>query len=176
MKCLIIDGTGREGGLCDHLSGIISECIRDDDGSCEHVAYHNVRPEMCTGCGACRGGECRILDGFTMALDVFDRYDLVVFVSPIRFSGLSSQMKVFVDRMNPMWYHHENVHAKSCAILVGGSKNPKFSNAESELKALSKGCGMEFQDVLELSGSDVAVEGAYDAQVLSFLEGIRARM
>lgn len=172
LSCLVLNGTGRKGGLCDHFGRLVCERIWSEGGICEEATFHKCDIGICTGCGACRNGECPILDGYGITLDVMDQRDLVVFISPIRFSGLSSQIKVMIDRLNRLWYNHDGVHAKSCAILVGGSSEPKFSNAESELRAVSKGCGFEWSGVLELSGSDDAPEGAYDEQVLAFIEGV----
>ena len=172
-NCWIIDGSARDDGNCRHLRELLSKQLRDDNWYVEDIGVSDlVEPEFCSGCGRCRDGDCRITDGFSFIFDLKSRIDLVILLSPIHFSGLSAQAKYFVDRLNPLWYRHEDVHARFCAILIGGSPEPRFSNAESELKAVSKGCGFEWSGVLELSDSDRKAVGDYDGQALEFVRRV----
>ena len=176
MKAMIVDGSGHEGGHCDAVcrvmrsilseSGWESSLIRMGDGSGSH----------CRGCASCRdSGRCVFDDSISDVLGGMADTDLLVFVSPVRFSGPSSQTKLLMDRMNPLWYDHEGAPKRICAVLVGGSDDPKFSNAESEIRALALGIGSEWIGCLGISGTDRRDIEDTSSEAMPFIRDVIAR-
>ena len=176
MRAMMVDGSGHEGGHCDaacHVmrsilseSGWESSVLRIGDGSGSH----------CRGCASCRdSGGCVFDDGISAAIREMADTDLLIFISPIRFSGVSSQTKLLMDRMNPFWYSHEGAPKRVCAVLIGGSDDPKFSNAESEIRALALGIGSEWMGCLEISGTDGRDVEDTSSEAMPFIRDVIAR-
>lgn len=84
---------------------------------------------LCRGCGRCRDSGCPIDDPLSPVVADVARADAVVFASPVRFNGLSSQMKALADRLNMYWYGKVPGGRKAYGILVGGSPEPEFRHA-----------------------------------------------
>ncbi len=166
MRCLLVDGSGHAGGHTDAMcsaavsflesKGWEADVVRlPTDGTMLH-AYDGCPP---------------IEDDFLApVLRDIGSYDLMILASPIFFSGPSSMMKTFIDRMNPFWNSGKPYPKKVCAMLCGGAEEPKFSNAESEMKAMAKGCGAEWAGILEICGTDSKDSAESSSKVPEFLE------
>ena len=60
--------------------------------------------EFCKGCLACQQtGNCVIKDDVQEIMDEVLNADVVVWATPIYYYEMSGQMKVLIDRMNPMF-------------------------------------------------------------------------
>jgi multimeric flavodoxin WrbA len=67
------------------------------------VRSHNIRG--CSGCYNCFSktpGKCSQKDDMREILEKINLADLIVFVSPLYFFSISSQLKAFIDRMLPL--------------------------------------------------------------------------
>ena len=155
MRCVVIDGSGHPGG---HTAACCDAMVRSLAGRGWDMALRSVpvgSSSHCNGCGKCSAsGRCVFEDGISALLDEIGGCDLLIIASPIRFSGLSSQVKMLVDRMNPLWHKPSNVPRNMAWVLVGGADDPKFSNAESELTALALGIGSKPVGSVDISGTD----------------------
>ncbi len=155
MKCAIVDGSGHPGGHTGMACIRMYKVFESAGWEVEYLTVPAATSSHCNGCGSCSvTGECIIRDPISDLVGKIRSADVVVFASPIRFSGLSSQMKMLVDRMNPLWHAKQKVPRWVCWVLCGGSQEPRFSNARSELTALTLGIGSECGGYLEISGTD----------------------
>ena len=100
--------------------------------------------------------------------------DLLVFSSPIYFNGCSSIMKRFIDRLNPYWGSDRRHPRYCCGLLDGGSPEPEFSHARSEMVSASNTVGMEWLGELCIGGTDR--NGIDEGRVRAFAKDILSRI
>ena len=176
MKAMTIDGSGHEGGHCGTVCNVIRSILSESGWESSAIFICNSSGKHCQGCASCRdSGRCVFDDAISFAIREMADTDLLVFISPIRFSGMSSQTKLLMDRMNPLWYHHEGSPKRVCAVLIGGSEDPKFSNAESEIRALALGIGSEWMGCMEISGTDNRDTEDTSFEAMPFIRDVIAR-
>lgn len=117
MKIIIVVASARKGS-----SMYVAEQLK------EILAYENVevvqlsdyKIEYCTGCLECdETHKCNIDDGMTELLEEIKVSDLMVFITPARYSLLSGDAKVFIDRLNPTAVSGDIEDKKFIAVAVG---------------------------------------------------------
>ena len=99
MKTLIIVASARKGS-----SFYIGEQIKNNVNK-ENVKLLQLSDYMisyCTGCLECdETHRCNIHDGMDIILKEVLMAETLVFITPVRYSLLSGDGKVFIDRLNP---------------------------------------------------------------------------
>lgn len=123
MKILTIVGSevnSNSNYIADH---IINECqIKHPDVKIEKIVLSTVSMEFCTGCLTCdETGKCNIEDDVTNIVDKIDTYNGYIFISPVRWSLLSGNMKTFIDRLNPLATSRKLCEKKAVTIVIGQS-------------------------------------------------------
>lgn len=169
MKCLVINGSGRENGNTFQMCQTLIAEMKHRNVDIEKFSPGN-EISHCTGCGLCVSGTCPLVDTLTPVIKSLPDYDLILFASPIRFSGLSSQIKTVIDRMNPIWHSKYGGPRSICAVLIGGSDAPNFRNAISELRSVAIGTGAKWLGALEISDTDCIPVGIHGKEVTEFIE------
>jgi NAD(P)H-dependent FMN reductase len=105
MNILAIVGSPRKGGntdtLVDHvIQGAKSQRQRM---SVKKIYVNDLRLEPCRGDVSCRKtGKCVISDDMTRVLEMIEQADGLILGSPLYRGYLSGQMKVLMDRTNPL--------------------------------------------------------------------------
>ncbi|HRU04500.1 MAG TPA: flavodoxin family protein [Candidatus Brocadiia bacterium] len=94
----------------------------------------SIRP--CQNCGACeKTGRCVLPeDGMKAIYEALDQADFFVAATPIYFATISAQMKLMMDRCQPLWArkyllkqpHPRAASRKGLALGVGGFKHRNF--------------------------------------------------
>lgn len=70
----------------------------------EFITLRDKQIGFCKGCLACQQtGNCVIKDDVTGIMDKVIDCDIVVWATPIYYYEMSGQMKVLIDRLNPMF-------------------------------------------------------------------------
>lgn len=146
-KALIIIGSARKGSsFCigeyagDYLSqkGIIVEKIQ----------LSNYKIEYCDGCLTCdETGVCHKKDDVENLLEKVKTADGIVFISPTRWSLLSGDMKVFMDRWNPLAGRGVFDGKKSLVVTVGQTNREESESIGKSLESLkffSEDAGFDF--------------------------------
>ena len=100
----------------------------------EFITLRGKHLGFCKGCLACQQtGNCVIKDDVTEIMDKVIDADIVVWATPIYYYEMSGQMKVLIDRLNPMFpkdYKFRDVY------LLATAAEPEdyaFEKAESGL-------------------------------------------
>lgn len=128
MEVLILVGS-RVGGYTDSLCHRLVDALPTEF----HTNLINVTSldiNHCTGCESCRTTEgCVFHDDMDMILDAFFSADIVVFASPVRFNGPSSQIKTVLDRFQSVWNNpgplsHRRV--RMCLAMTSGTVEPNI--------------------------------------------------
>lgn len=93
---------------------------------CELIRVSELDIKPCTHCDHCRSaGECIFSDDMLKIYQHMKEADAIVFASPIYFMGLSSQLKVLVDRCQMFWGFRDN-NKKSLIELASGNRKGIF--------------------------------------------------
>lgn len=98
MRVIVFDGLEKESRMANALKDMIRK--RSKDFSDFKLKEMNIVP--CRSCGACgfkTPGKCIFDDDMPKILKAFAPSSMVVFITPIRFGGYSSQLKKAVDRL-----------------------------------------------------------------------------
>ncbi|MGN0403267.1 MAG: flavodoxin family protein [Acetatifactor sp.] len=70
----------------------------------EFITLKDKQIDFCKGCLVCQQtGNCVIKDDVTKIMDKVIDADIVVWATPIYYYEMSGQMKVLIDRLNPMF-------------------------------------------------------------------------
>jgi len=167
MSNLILVGSARKGNSL-FLANCIAGAITGED--VEVVRLSDYEINYCTGCLECdETHECYIKDGMEVLLAKVKAADTLIMVSPVRYSLLSGDCKVFIDRLNPTAVSEEIVGKKFIAVVVGQSEEG------TEDHSIEKGL-QSLVDFAENAGLDVlggyAVYNCYAENSAAEQEGI----
>ncbi len=101
----------------------------------ELVLLREKRIEFCNGCLSCNStGECVIRDDMQIIYPELESADLIIFGSPNYFSNVSGTMKVFIDRLLPLYYKNKLKDKKAIAVVIGGTNKP--GTIEKSIRAM----------------------------------------
>lgn len=104
MIVLGIYGSPRKGGNTDKLLDKVLEGARSRGAATNAVYARDLKASGCLECGGCdKTGICVVKDGMQDVYPLMSEADAVVLASPVFFYGLTSQIKVIVDRSQAMW-------------------------------------------------------------------------
>ena len=99
MKILLVQGSPHKKGS----SNMLAEQFMEGAKAAGHTvsvfdaAHANLHP--CNGCEACgMAGDCVLHDDMEKARQSVLSSDMLVFVTPIYYFGMSAQLKMFIDR------------------------------------------------------------------------------
>ena len=105
-KVLIICGSPRKEGNSDLLAAQFARGAEESGHQVETVYLRNLNINYCIGCLACqRTGRCFQQDDANSLLPKMMEADVICFSCPVYYYSVSGQMKVFLDRMNPLYGH-----------------------------------------------------------------------
>ena len=103
-KVLIIAGSPRKDGNSDLLARQFAKGAAESGNAVETVYLREKKINYCQGCLVClKKGECFQKDDANSLLPKMMEADVVCFSCPVYYYSVCGQMKVFLDRMNPLY-------------------------------------------------------------------------
>lgn len=101
MKIVAVLGSPRQNGNSTYIARRFLETAQRLGAETQSFALNVLSYRGCQACRACKKTSevCILNDDLTEVLDVVREADVIVFASPVYFSDLSGQMKLFLDRM-----------------------------------------------------------------------------
>ena len=170
MKRLIISGSprarGRSAGVAEAVRFAFEESCADDD--VQLVSLADVRISPCTGCETCADTlgrnelYCIISDDMLRVREMLNACDQLTVVSPVYFAGAPSQLKAFLDRLQPYFYANWRAKPKRPARLyvVGEGGDPHgFGPLVGEARSALAVAGFALESVHDWVGL-VSADGA----------------
>lgn len=171
MKRLIISGSprarGRSAGVAEAVRFAFEDACADDD--VRLVSLADVRISPCTGCESCANNRgrrnelyCIISDDMLRVRSLLNACDELVLVSPVYFAGAPSQLKAFLDRLQPYFYANWRAKPKRPASLyvVGEGGDPHgFGPLVGEVRSALAVAGFALESVHDWVGL-VSADGA----------------
>lgn len=102
MKVAVITGSHHKNGTSALLADKFIEGVKDSEHEVFRfdAAFENVKP--CMACEYCSGhnGECVQKDSMNVLSNRLVDTDMIVFVTPLYYYGMSAQIKAVVDRFH----------------------------------------------------------------------------
>ncbi len=132
MKIVAISGSRRHG----NSFAMVEAACRALKGRCSltRVDLGNVDCRPCDGCLRCdKTGACRLKDDMQKILPKIAEADGFIIATPARWSLLSGELKVFLDRLNPLAMR-ELLKGKKAIIFAAGQS----SKAQGESVRLAR--------------------------------------
>lgn len=156
LKFIAFSGSPRKKGNSETLLAAIARGIELEGGSVELIRICDLHIGPCVGCGGCDKTGCCVIDD-----DMQNIYEKVVsarniiLASPIYFYALSSQMKMFIDRMQALWAKKQ--------LLIAQGKWQIVSDKKGYFISVAATSGPKIFD-----GSKMCVQYAYDAMGFNY--------
>lgn len=149
-KVLVVVGSARQGNSLFAANQIERIISKNGKVNCEMLQLSKNKIEYCDGCLHCdTTGICHKKDDMASILEKLKRADGVVFISPTRWSLLSGDLKVFIDRLNPTAGKGFYSNKKSFLIAVGQTNcndSVSIARALESLKFFSDDAGFTLAD------------------------------
>lgn len=178
MNVLILSGGSPNGSTskqCDAFESALPE-----DWNCIVMDILSMKVSHCIGCNACARGSCIHDDDFSAIANRFDDADVIVFATPIRFSGPSSIIKTVLDRFQALWNGSLRIERRRRFMTYmanGGSSNPDPKPCRSIFRSFCLSFGGEWIDEHVYAGTDESTDGLEDGamgfahQIAEYVEG-----
>lgn len=154
---LIIVGSRREGNS-KMLADLVKEALDKERIHSTIITPGNQLIHICTGCMDCdKSGVCDFTDDMKENIEKIKRENILMFITPTRWNLLSGDLKIFIDRLNPL-YSTYGLKGKKGIIVSIGSKGKEVYSTESStssLRSFFESAGIEcvltkdFNDCLE---------------------------
>ena len=151
---IVISSTPRVGGNSEILANEFAKGARDAGHNVEIVNVRDYNFKYCTGCYACHKTEkCVFNDGMNEIHEKLLNANVIVFATPVYYYSMSGQLKVFIDRLTPIY---EKVRAD--IYLIASQWDPDKSMMDATFEAI-RGCTRDcFENCTEkgvLYGADL---------------------
>jgi multimeric flavodoxin WrbA len=131
------------------------------------VRLNDLDMRGCQECDRCfDDGECVLDDDMQRIYRLIEEADIIILASPIFFSGLTSQVKMVIDRCQCIWARKyrlgrplgDTKRRVGGFLSVGGRKRSDFSNAISVVKVFFINLDIDYMG--EVTGSRIDEKGA----------------
>ena len=110
MKVLVISTSLRPGSFSERLATSFTEGARDAGHEVEFVSLKGKPLRFCTGCVRCQTTKrCMLSDSAPAIIEKIRLCDAVVWATPVYYYSMSGQMKVLIDRSNPLYVSEYNL-------------------------------------------------------------------
>ncbi len=143
-KVTIIIGSRRDGNS-SKLAKIMKEKFQKERIISNIITPGNQKIYLCTGCMDCdQNGKCDFKDDMEDNINKILESETLIFITPTRWNLLSGDLKIFMDRLNPLYTPIKLKDKKMISIVIGGKKKEEYST-EAALTSLN-----DFADSAEM--------------------------
>ena len=145
MKIIVLEGSPNKNGSSNLLADCFKQGAEEAGHSVEVVdtAHANIHP--CIGCIHCGyEGPCVQEDDVEMIREKILSADMLVFVTPLYYYGMSAQLKTMIDRFCAFNSSLQRKHMKSALLTVAwNSDDWTFEALEAHYKTLVRYLNLE---------------------------------
>lgn len=135
-KVSIIVGSRRDGNS-SKLAKIMKEKFQKERIISNIITPGNQKIYLCTGCMDCdENGKCDFKDDMEDNINKILESEALIFIAPARWNLLSGDLKIFMDRLNPLYTPKKLKDKKMISIVIGGKKKEEYST-EAALTSLN---------------------------------------
>lgn len=144
-KVLIVVGSRREGNSY-HLAKKIKNGLKRYRIPAYTIVPGNQKIYLCTGCMDCdRNGVCDFTDDMKDNIEKVLDCDTIIFITPTRWNLLSGDIKIFMDRLNPLYASNKLKNKNFIGISIAAEDKDTYSSNEAvkSLTNFSEKAGMK---------------------------------
>ena len=133
---IIIVGSRHDGNSLK-LANIVKNTLDKERIHCEILVPGNQKIHICTGCMDCdKDGKCDFTDDMENNINKIKNDNTLMFITPTRWNLLSGDLKIFMDRLNPMYTRKELKGKKMIAVSIG-CKDESLYSVDASLTSLN---------------------------------------
>lgn len=124
MRVAIVWSSPNTDGLTASAKNSIIEGLKNQNVEIDEIHINRKKINHCAACGngwgSCRAeGKCALLDDFAGIYQQLADADGIVFVSAVYYSGMTEQLKAFIDRMRRCdAVHNHYLEGKRCILVA----------------------------------------------------------
>lgn len=156
MKIIVLEGSPNKKGSSNMLAEQFVRGATETGHSVQVINAAHVNIHPCTGCIRCGyEGPCVQKDDVVEIRQEILDADMMVFVTPLYYYGMSSQLKMLIDRFCAFNSSIQSKHMKSALLSVAWNDDTwtfealeahyhtlvRYLNLEDQGMVLGKGCG-----------------------------------
>lgn len=131
-KVVIVSSSPRKAGNSNLLCEEFKKGALESGNEVEFIRLAERKIGYCNGCYACSGsGKCFQKDDMNEIAEKVVNADVIVFATPVYFYSMSGQLKVFIDRLVPIY---TKIRADIYIFVTAWDSNSK--NLESTVEAI----------------------------------------
>ena len=140
MKIVVLEGSPNKNGSSNMLAEGFIRGVKEAGHSVKIVDAAHAKIHPCTGCIHCGyEGPCSQTDDMNEIRRTILDSDMMVFVTPLYYYGMSAQLKTLIDRFCAFNSSIQRKHMKSALLTVAwNSDNWTFDALEAHYKTLVK--------------------------------------
>ncbi len=138
MKILVLKGSPNINGSSNMLADNFIKGAEEAGHVVEEIDAAHADIVPCTGCVSCGyEGPCILSDDMDIFREKILEADMLVFVTPLYYYGMSAQLKILIDRFCSANSSIQSKHFKSALITVAyNSSNWTFDALETHYDTL----------------------------------------
>lgn len=148
MKILLLNGSPRKGNTSSALT-ILEESMKENlqaEVEIVELSKKNIKP--CIACDYCvtNKGKCvNSKDDGQIIADKIEEADVVIFGTPIYWWGVSSQLKLALDRMYMKKFERDKIYKQAGIIAIGadGLEDEEYELISRQFKCICNFIGWE---------------------------------
>ena len=133
---IIVVGSRHDGNSLK-LAKKVKNALDKERVHSEIIVPGNQKIHLCTGCMDCdKDGKCDFTDDMEDNINKIKSDNIIMFITPTRWNLLSGDLKIFMDRLNPMYTRKELKGKKMIAVSIG-SKDESLYSVDASLTSLN---------------------------------------
>ena len=143
-RCVIFVGSRRNGNFLK-LANILNYELKKNRVISNIIVPCNQKIYLCTGCMDCdTSGVCDCNDDMEKNIELINKSDNIIFISPTRWNTMSGDLKIFMDRLNPLYVDQKLKNKNAFLIAIGGKSKNEFSTKGviNDLDSFCESAGM----------------------------------
>jgi len=150
MKILILKTSGNKRGSSNMLADEFIRGAKEKGHEITEFDVSRAKIHHCMGCNHCgMAGPCIFDDDMTTLREMLLATDLIVFVTPIYYFGMSAQMKLVIDRFYAFTGELSSAHKKAALLTVAwDSSLESFQYLEEHYKKICRYMHFDNQGII----------------------------
>lgn len=156
MKIVVLEGSPNKNGSSNMLAGEFMKGAKETGHEVLSIDAAHSRISPCTGCISCGyDGPCTQKDDMEHIKTEILTADMMVFVTPLYYYGMSAQLKILVDRFCAFNASIQRKHMKSALLVAAWNDDDwtmtaleehyrtlvRYLNLQDQGTVLGTGCG-----------------------------------
>lgn len=98
----------------------------------------NSKIHICTGCMDCdKDGVCDFKDDMDEVINKIKEEEYIMFITPTRWNLISGDLKIFIDRLNPLYSRQQLKDKKLIAVSIGSKDKSLYSTEAASTSLIS---------------------------------------